>query len=150
MDKLNQWLTLIANLGVLVGIVFLAIEINQNTAALKIGAMQDVSRAATELSLDTVHSDHLPEIIVKDLAGQQLAPEEAYRLELYHFATMRNFETYYFQWQAGFIDEDLFRSRQFAFRGLLQQKSARSWWEEYKHSFAASFRAHVESEVIEP
>ena len=31
MEKLNQWLTLLANVGVLVGIVFLAIEIRQNT-----------------------------------------------------------------------------------------------------------------------
>jgi len=30
-DGLNQWLTLAANFGVLVGIVFLALEIRQNT-----------------------------------------------------------------------------------------------------------------------
>ena len=28
-DKLNQWLSLCANLGVLLGIIFLAIEMNQ-------------------------------------------------------------------------------------------------------------------------
>ena len=34
--RLNQWLTLIANLGVLLGIIFLVIEINQNTEAIRI------------------------------------------------------------------------------------------------------------------
>ena len=32
-DKLNKWLSLSANVGVLVGIVFLAVEIRQNSKA---------------------------------------------------------------------------------------------------------------------
>ena len=35
MERLNQWFTLIASLGVLVGMVFLAIEIQQNTNSLE-------------------------------------------------------------------------------------------------------------------
>ena len=30
-DKANKWLSLVANLGVLAGLVFVAIELNQNT-----------------------------------------------------------------------------------------------------------------------
>lgn len=30
LDKLNQWLTLAANLGVLVGILFVAVQLRQN------------------------------------------------------------------------------------------------------------------------
>ena len=33
MDKLNQWLTLFANLGVLVGIFLLAYEVRKNTVS---------------------------------------------------------------------------------------------------------------------
>jgi hypothetical protein len=32
-DKLNQWLMLATNLGVIAGIAFLAVEISQNTEA---------------------------------------------------------------------------------------------------------------------
>ena len=34
-DNLNKWLTLIANLAVVAGIIFLIVEINQNTAAIE-------------------------------------------------------------------------------------------------------------------
>ena len=34
-DKFNSWLTLLANVGVLAGIVFLALEIKQNTQMLE-------------------------------------------------------------------------------------------------------------------
>ena len=41
MQKTNQWLTLLANLGVIAGLVFLAIEIRQNTNIAKANAYRD-------------------------------------------------------------------------------------------------------------
>jgi hypothetical protein len=35
MDRINKWLTLIANLGVVAGIGFLAYEMNLNTHAMR-------------------------------------------------------------------------------------------------------------------
>jgi hypothetical protein len=35
LDRLNRWLTLVANLGVAIGIIFLAIEIGQNERSLE-------------------------------------------------------------------------------------------------------------------
>jgi hypothetical protein len=35
LKKLNQQLTLLANFGVMISIIFLAIEVNQNTATLR-------------------------------------------------------------------------------------------------------------------
>lgn len=47
MDRLNQWLTLVANLAVVAGIVFLAVETDQNTQMMRATAVQastDVAR----------------------------------------------------------------------------------------------------------
>lgn len=41
MEKLNQWLTLIANFGVIAGLAFLAYEIRQNTSIAKASAYRD-------------------------------------------------------------------------------------------------------------
>lgn len=41
MDKTNQWLTLVANLGVIAGLIFLAIEIRQNTSIAKASAYRE-------------------------------------------------------------------------------------------------------------
>ena len=35
MEKLNQWMTLLTNIGVLAGLVLLVYEVNQNTNALR-------------------------------------------------------------------------------------------------------------------
>jgi len=41
LEKLNQWLTLLANLGVMTGIIFLVVELSQNTQALRANAIQN-------------------------------------------------------------------------------------------------------------
>jgi len=60
LDNLNKWLTLLANLGVLAGIIFLAIEIGQNTAAINRQAANDrISRVMAPYIRD------IPEIYEK-------------------------------------------------------------------------------------
>lgn len=45
LDELNQWLLLGANIGVLLGILFLAYEVRQNSAALRSGSRQGLLEA---------------------------------------------------------------------------------------------------------
>ena len=40
MEKINQWTTLIANIGVIIGIVVLAYQINENTRQMKDASLQ--------------------------------------------------------------------------------------------------------------
>jgi len=42
LDGINKWLALAANLGVLAGIVFLGLEVRQNSEALLAGSRQDL------------------------------------------------------------------------------------------------------------
>ena len=41
MDKTNQWLTLLGNVGVIAGLIFLGLEMRQNTNIAKAGAYRD-------------------------------------------------------------------------------------------------------------
>ena len=48
LDRLNKWLTLVANFGVLVGIIFLILELSQNTQALRANAIQNSTDLARQ------------------------------------------------------------------------------------------------------
>lgn len=62
MDRLNQWLTLAANLGVLVGLIFLVVELNQ---ANRIAAYSSENARRTQfLDMNTSRIQN-PEIIAK-------------------------------------------------------------------------------------
>jgi hypothetical protein len=148
MEKLNNWLTLIANVGVIAGILFLGLEINQNTVTLRLNAVMDVSKASTELSLSVAHSEFIPAILNKVGAGEHLSGEEEIRLNLYRIGVLRNFESYFFQWRAGYIQDDLFASRRNGFQSFLDSESARSWWERSRSFYSEEFGQYVTLEVL--
>jgi hypothetical protein len=55
MDGLNKWLTLIANMGVLAGVIFLGIETNQNTRSFEASAYRDLTDRLIEINSSNVN-----------------------------------------------------------------------------------------------
>ena len=69
LDRLNQWLLLAANLGVLVGIIFISIEIRQNTLAIRGTAIQSASALSREQMFVIMQDSELSQIAVEGLAS---------------------------------------------------------------------------------
>jgi hypothetical protein len=70
MERINQWVNLLANIGVLVGIVFLIIEVHQNTRAKNGATMQAFVCAAAENNSALSTSGDLMEIVARgDVEG---------------------------------------------------------------------------------
>ena len=62
LPRLNEALTLLANIGVIVGLVFLAYEVQQNTRVID----REFQTSRLDYSLGIfVNSDHLPQIVEK-------------------------------------------------------------------------------------
>ena len=87
LNDLNEWLTLTANVGVLIGIIFLAFEIQQNTSQMRaeaaIGIHQDVQRLNEALYQDE-------ELAALILRGEQdylcLDPLDQLRVQRFFFS----------------------------------------------------------------
>ena len=65
LDSLNKWLTLIANLGVFAGLVFLAIELNQNNTLMMASTFQQRSNDLISISSLVIESDVLSGAMAK-------------------------------------------------------------------------------------
>ena len=86
-DRLNRWLTLVANLGVIVGIVILAIEIRQNTATQELQMRMDRISGVMDPFFESPELlgvwakvkaiDGLEPVAQKYMDRYQLTPEEA-------------------------------------------------------------------------
>ncbi len=109
-DMANRWLTLVANLGVLVGIVLILIELNQNADLMK--AQMTQSRAdQLVVKYDTVvHSDYWPEILAKRIAVNSdeewielLTPVEFIRVQFNYFREFEDIRNQYYQYQEGYL-----------------------------------------------
>ncbi len=59
LDRPNQWLTFLANVGVLGGLIFIALEVQQNTNAIRASAIQESTDVAREQILTLVTNPDL-------------------------------------------------------------------------------------------
>ena len=87
-DNLNKWLTLIANLGVLAGIVFLSLEIDQSNRIAIREARSQLLDTRAEINMASWANEDIAELMVKlrELAPE-LTPIEEYRA--YSFAMLQ-------------------------------------------------------------
>ncbi len=66
LDKGNKWLTLVANIAILGGLVFLVLEIQQNTNAVRSAAVQEATNIAREHPLMYVQNPEVNRLAMAD------------------------------------------------------------------------------------
>ena len=86
-DRVNQWLTLVANFGVVVGLVFLALEMKTTTDTNRIAIQQGYSTNWMLINSQVAGDGELATIIEKAYSGSELTPVEDRRMR--RFIRMR-------------------------------------------------------------
>jgi hypothetical protein len=126
-SKINEWLTLTANVAVVGGIVFLAIEISQNNELLRSESRQSlVANDVASLSANFQNAD----VFAKFVSEGEMTAEDQLRLSFMFALDLRNREFEYFQYVNGLLDEQTW----LAYRHVLLINHAtglgRKWWDE--------------------
>ena len=133
MERLNQWLTLIANLGILVGIVFLAIEIQQNTNSLELNRQIALAEAyatrnntVQDSQVEAALSPDFGEIFVKWEKGgnKALTEVELFRITSWETARLFRIESQYIMWEQGLLDREFIENLR-----EITRRSAPGWRE---------------------
>ena len=107
-DRLNRWLTLIANFGVVIGLFVLIAEVNHASKLAEVDAYQTRIRDIQELNLELALSDSLAGILSKaDNEGvESLSPSEFRRARAWYATIMRGMQGQYYQYQNGFLERE--------------------------------------------
>jgi hypothetical protein len=134
--RLNIWLTSLANIGVLVGLAVLIMEIRQNNELTMAQIEQMRSEAFVSWKQEVALNDHLAPLLAKaeqllidmygepddsvDAADMQemvaniidvLEPVDQFRLTFYISSSYWDYENVYFQYQRGLVSEDYWSER---------------------------------------
>jgi len=103
--NLGQTVQILANLGVIAGIVFLALEIHQNSEQLagqsRFNYYQGRAQAYYSLAMD----QSLADVFQRKLSGQALAPVEELRILSFFIGNLTLWEYEYGEFQRGLISE---------------------------------------------
>lgn len=106
LENANSWLALVANIGVIVGIVFLALEINQSNRHAQSATYQarvnEIDQSMREFALSETMIDLYTKIDESGVAS--LTPSEIRRATAWEIARINRMQGQFYQYQQGFLD----------------------------------------------
>ena len=104
-DKINRWLTLAANIGVLVGIVVLIVEIGQNTELMRAQMVQARADLLAAQFDAQINADFWPEIAAKRRAAssddewiESLSPPDYERVVMIYLKDVNYLQHLFYQY----------------------------------------------------
>jgi hypothetical protein len=142
-EKISRWLTLAANVGVIAGLVLVAIQINQNTQITKAQIANDYFLADMELELAMMgeHPAHSWNKAV--YAPNDLTTLDAVILDRYFNYGLVQIHRLQEMDDMGMAHEG-WEERVNYLRWHLGNEVGRRWWEQVKHDYSEDFRVKVD------
>ena len=148
-DALGAISEFVGAIAVVVTLVYLAIQVRQNTSALKSTATQGAHDQTAAL-YDLVSGDaSLADLFVRGL----ISPDELTSIETARFfslsmAFMFRFQNWYLQTRSGLIEKELLESWSRVLRQLSGAPGFQRFWQQRAHIFADEFVRHLEQGVL--
>ena len=147
-DKVNRWLTLVANVGIIAGILFLALELHQNNELLEADARFNRMRVSWDGWQSLAENGDLTDLIVAAKNGETLTASGRERVDAVTMRILVAFEWTYRELspespERAYILEGL--------RGLFGGGGIgadRRVWETGKSRFDRDFVQWVEDELL--
>ena len=144
-----------AALGVIVSLLFVGLELRQNTAAVRGATFQALSDASAD-DLSAVAQDPelaalLEQVYFADAAADTFESSENVRLWFYYAAFIRRLENSYLQYTSGIVDERVFQSYGWK-DALLERRHFWDFWDDMggNASVDPGFRTFFEDRVDRP
>ena len=141
--ELGQAVTILANLGVIAGIIFLAIEIRQNNELMADEAQRVRSESIRECFVMMADNGELAAIQLKDLEGEELSNLEEFRLSQYLMRGVIGYQTSFHQ-----LPREELEPMANYFRGQFETSSSfRRGWRQYRDALDPAFVQYMEEDV---
>ncbi len=142
-DKVNRWLTLSANVGVIAGLILVAVQINQNTQITKAQMVNDYYLADMDLELAMMGDDPAISWTKAVYAPSELNHEDAVILDRYFNIGLIQIDRLRKMHEMGMADED-WEDRINYLSWHLGNEVGRRWWANYKGDSSDEFILKVD------
>ena len=147
--KLNEKLTLVANFSVVVGIIFLVVELQQNTEAVKLGAAQFMASEQASLNRHWMDPNLADAYVQNATQGfDSLTPVQ--KRIWYGFTTsyLQIQQVLFYQWQSGSLEQGVWNGRHRQLVDLFRRDQFRYTWSIWGIGASDEFRDYINNVVI--
>ncbi len=141
----GYWLNIFANLTVVGGIIFLGIEVKQNSQATRAEIKNAMSQSSRDQGLWA--AEH-PEVLALDerwAEGETLSDIEMRQLNGLYYARWKNLENAYYQHSVSTLDDADWEGYERIIRSYLTIATHSTYLSENGFRFSRNFIEHVES-----
>ena len=142
-EKVSHWLTLAANIGVIAGLVLVAIQINQNSEITKAKIANDYFLADMALELAMMGEDPAISWNKAVYEPDNLTTKDAVILDRYFNYGLVQIHRLQEMNEMGLAHEG-WQKRVDYLKWHLGNEVGRRWWEEVKSDYSDDFRTHVD------
>ena len=144
-DRVNSWLSLIASVGILAGLVLVAVELNQNTDQLRLQLTFQANQKIFENNRDLI-GDNPASTIAKSITDpENLTYEEFLAADSYVLNLLNEWEDRFFIYEAGLINDlDWKRHIDENIYWSLGNRFAQTRWQAFKSTFEPEFAIYVD------
>ena len=151
-STINESVSIIGNIGVIDSIVFLGLEMRQNTSMIKSQTRDAMTEKQMQFFEALVENEEIAEIwgtaseSRDDLVSD---PTNLRRWQFYWMTQLRMWENEWYQYQQGLFEAEEFESRLALYERISTQPIYADHWNSISYSFAPSFRQLIDGMIAE-
>ena len=144
-DRINKWLALVANLGILVGIIFVGLEIQQNTRAAKISSLDSTLSQYNHFREHIIRDREVAEIWEHGIAEEKLDGPDSTRFDMLVRELMFTIQAVYLRSREAAITEDVPSTMRPVIETYMRYPGIHKWWlTNSRGRFTSDFSKYVD------
>ena len=129
LDRTNSWLSLLASLAILVGLVLVAIELNQNTEHLRLQLLDQITARANENNRALLGENPTAAIEKSVREPENLTYAELLIVDAHLINVLSGWEDRFFLHEAGLVDASDWKQKiDEEVNWFFGNRFARTWW----------------------
>ena len=144
-ERLTRWLTLGANLAVLVGILLLVVELNQNRDMMRAQIRHELASGIVDLLQVAASNEQLADVMFRAHSGEELTPTELFQFQLRTNALFRYWENVHYQYREGLYDATEFQKQRDAWKASMTSSiQGQAYWCQVRTLYSPEYMAEMD------
>ena len=147
-DRVGTWLSILANFGVVIGLVLLVLEIRHSTMATEASLYQEninYGRDQVELLLLDENKEFAEMVFKAESDPDSVTTIEFEKFTLFTAWRMASWETMFMNYEEGLVDDRHWHNLDAWYGSILARGPGyRRWWDAVRHGYDPAFQEHVD------
>lgn len=145
-ERIARWLTIGANLGVLLGLLLLIAELAQNREMMRAQIRHELATGIVELLQAPANNDQLADVLFRGINGEPLTPTEMFQFELRTNALFRYWEDVHYQYRIGLYDDSEFSRQKAAWKSSMERsRLSVDYWCTVRQLYSPEFASEMDA-----